>query len=67
MRATAEEFGVKAGEVIHPVRVAVSGRTTGPGLFEILATLGQDRCLRRLDRALGMIASSLTSRSSGDA
>ena len=55
MRAVAEEFGVKASEVIHPVRVAVSGRTTGPGLFEILATLGKERCLRRLDRALEMM------------
>ena len=57
VRATAEELGVKAAEIIHPIRVAVSGRTTGPGLFEILATLGKKRCLRRLDRALGMIAS----------
>ena len=54
VRATAEEAGVKAGEIIHPVRVAVSGRPTGPGLFEMLAVLGQDRCLRRLDRALQM-------------
>ena len=52
VRAVAEQSEVKASEVIHPVRVAVSGRTTGPGLFEMLATLGKDRCLRRLDRAL---------------
>ena len=53
MRAVAEEFAVKASEVIHPVRVAVSGRTTGPGLFEILATLGQARCLRRSGSGAG--------------
>jgi glutamyl-tRNA synthetase len=55
VRSVAEEEGVKAGEIIHPVRVAVSGRTTGPGLFETLATLGRDRCLRRIDRALAMM------------
>ncbi|MBV9849017.1 MAG: glutamate--tRNA ligase [Armatimonadetes bacterium] len=57
----AAEAEVKASEVIHPVRVAVSGRTTGPGLFETLATLGRERCLRRLDRALGMMAIPLAS------
>lgn len=55
VRATIEAFGVKGGEVIHPVRVAISGRATGPGLFETIAVLGKDRVLRRLDRALGMI------------
>ena len=56
VRDTIAEFEVKGGEVIHPVRVAVSGRTTGPGLFEMIAVLGRERCLRRLDRALGMVS-----------
>ena len=55
IRDTITEFEVKGGEVIHPVRVAVSGRTTGPGLFEMIAVLGRERCLARLDRALRMI------------
>lgn len=55
VRATISEFEVKGGEVIHPVRVAISGRTTGPGLFETIAVLGKERVLRRLDRSLGMI------------
>ncbi len=55
VRATVAEFGVKGGEVIHPVRVAISGRTTGPGLFETIVVLGRDRCLARLDRALGRV------------
>jgi glutamyl-tRNA synthetase len=54
VRAVIAEFEVGGGEVIHPVRVAISGRTTGPGLFETIAVLGRERCLRRLDRALGM-------------
>jgi glutamyl-tRNA synthetase len=56
VRATVTELGVKGGEVFHPVRVAVSGRTTGPGLFEMIAVLGKDRVLRRLDRAIDMMA-----------
>lgn len=55
VRSVAEEKDIKAAEVIHPVRVAVSGRTTGPGLFEILSVLGKERCVRRLERALGLI------------
>ena len=58
VRDTIAEFEVKGGEVIHPVRVAISGRTTGPGLFETIAVLGRERCLRRLDRALGMVRDS---------
>jgi len=55
VRLVITEFDVKGGEVIHPVRVAVSGRTTGPGLFETIEALGRDRCLRRLDRALSLV------------
>jgi glutamyl-tRNA synthetase len=43
-----ERLGVKPGEVIHPVRVAATGRTVGPGLFETLAVLGRERVLQRL-------------------
>ncbi len=39
------------GDVTHPIRVAVSGREVGPGLFEMLAVLGRDRVLRRLAHA----------------
>ena len=55
IRATVEEFGVKGGDVIHPVRVAISGRTNGPGLFDAIVVLGRERCIKRLDRALGMV------------
>jgi glutamyl-tRNA synthetase len=47
-------FEVKGGEVIHPLRVAISGRTVGPGLFESIAVLGKERVERRLSRALSM-------------
>jgi len=51
-------LGVKGGEVIHPVRVALSGRTTGPSLFEMMAVLGKERVLKRLRRAQGWVRSS---------
>ena len=39
------------GPWVHPIRVAVSGRTEGPGLFEMLELLGRERTLRRLESA----------------
>ncbi len=50
-RDVAAERGVKASAVIHPVRAAVSGKTKGAGLFEMLETLGRTRALERLRRA----------------
>ena len=50
-RAAAEELGVKAGEVFHPIRVAVTGKMVGPSLFDALDVLGRDRVLRRLQHA----------------
>jgi glutamyl-tRNA synthetase len=44
--------GVKLGDVIHAVRVAVTGKAVGFGLFETLAVLGKESTLARIDRAL---------------
>jgi glutamyl-tRNA synthetase len=43
---------IKIGAIIHAVRVAITGKAVGPGLYDCLALLGQERCLLRLDRAL---------------
>jgi glutamyl-tRNA synthetase len=51
LRALAEARGVKAGVLIHVTRVAITGRTVSPGLFEVLELIGRDRVLQRLDRA----------------
>ncbi len=45
----------KLGPVVHPTRVALTGKTTGPGLFELMAVLGPDRIRRRLNRALALV------------
>ncbi len=49
IRNYAEESGKKTSEVFHPIRVAVSGRTRGPGLFALLFFLGKERVLKRID------------------
>jgi glutamyl-tRNA synthetase len=47
--------GVKADQVVHALRVAVTGRPVGFGLFDALAILGKPSCLARLDRALARL------------
>ena len=51
-RSSAKAAGLKAGQVFHPVRVAVSGRTNGPTLFKMLEYMGKDMVLKRLRAAL---------------
>ena len=46
---------IKTADLIHAVRVAVTGKSTGPGLFECLALLGRERSLNRIDRALSRL------------
>ncbi len=52
VRGYAEEASVGAGKVIHPLRVAVTGRQASPGIFEVLDLLGRERVLARLDQAI---------------
>jgi glutamyl-tRNA synthetase len=53
MRAFAEANGLKLGNVAQPLRVALTGKTTSPGIFEVLAVLGRDQCLARLGDQAG--------------
>jgi len=46
----------KLGPVVHPTRVALTGKTTGPGLFELMAVLGPERIRARVERAKGMLS-----------
>lgn len=66
-RIEAERLNEKAAALIHPTRLAVTGRTVGPGLFELLALLPRDEAVRRLERAVeavraGELASAADSR-----
>jgi len=53
VREAGAEVGAEGGKVIHPVRVAATGRTVGPGLFETLEVLGKHRVVTRLRKAPG--------------
>jgi glutamyl-tRNA synthetase len=43
-------------DVAQPARVAVTGRSASPGLFEVLEILGRERALSRLDAAISMVS-----------
>lgn len=56
LHRTAEELHVKDGDLIHPLRLAVSGMGTGPGLYDILFVLGRDETNRRINSAIERIS-----------
>jgi glutamyl-tRNA synthetase len=56
VRNTATARGIKAAALIHATRVAITGRTMSPGLFELLAWLGPERTRGRLNRLLEFLA-----------
>ncbi len=53
--ATAKELGVKTGILVHPTRLACTGQPVGPSLYHLLAVLGKERVLQRLDKALALM------------
>lgn len=55
LRSTAEKLNVGAGKLIHPLRLAVSGTGQGPGLFDLLYTLGKEEVIKRINTALETI------------
>jgi glutamyl-tRNA synthetase len=56
MNDAASSLGIKVGQMMFPLRVALSGKSGGPDLAVILELLGRDRVLRRLKNILGMMA-----------
>ena len=56
LRALATDRGWKAGDLFMAIRVAVTGRTATPPLFDTLVALGRERTLDRLDRAIGIVS-----------
>lgn len=52
----ATNLGVKRGDLIHPTRLAITGRTVGPGLFDIIVQLGQQKVVERLENAASAVA-----------
>lgn len=54
-RQLMEELQIKGGIIIHPTRLALTGQTVSPGLFDVMALLGKEKCLERLDKAIHYI------------
>ena len=52
LRGLAERSGMKLGDYVHPIRVAVTGYAVSPGIFEVLEILGRDVTLARIDAFL---------------
>ncbi len=50
VRRFTDEQGLKLGGVAQPLRVALTGRTTSPGVFDVLAVLGKSACLERISQ-----------------
>ncbi len=55
LRAVVERRGAKPKEIFQPVRVAISGSTVSPGIFESVVGLGREETLARIDHALGRL------------
>ena len=60
LRDLSEELGIKPVVLIHPTRLALSGVTGGPPLFEMMELLGGDECVKRLGKAISFILKKLT-------
>lgn len=58
IRTYAEQKALKLGKVAQPVRIALTGGTASPGLFEVMTLLGKDAVIKRIHRAIDWINSS---------
>lgn len=52
LRDYAEEKGLSGGNIIHPLRVSLTGKPVGPGIFETIILVGRERAIVRLDKAI---------------
>jgi glutamyl-tRNA synthetase len=50
-----ESRGLGLGDIVHAVRVATTGKAAGPGLYDCLALLGREKCVARIEQALGRV------------
>ena len=57
LKATAAELGVKAGVLVHPVRLAVTSNPSGPSLYHLLEVIGKQKTLERIERAFAAFGS----------
>ena len=55
LRPLAEELDLKTGQLFGALRVATTGRTAAPPLFQTMEVLGRERCLQRLEHAITLL------------
>jgi glutamyl-tRNA synthetase len=55
LQQTCESLGIKKAKIIHPIRLAVSGIGTGPGLYDILYIIGKQKTIERIRKAVEKI------------
>ena len=55
LRLSASQAGVEAKALIHPLRLALTGKSVSPGIFELMRVLGKEVCLKRLDRLIAKL------------
>jgi glutamyl-tRNA synthetase len=53
LKETAKTLGVKAGVLVHPCRLAVTGKPSGPSLYYLLEVLGKEHVMAKIEKALG--------------
>jgi glutamyl-tRNA synthetase len=59
LRGLAEEMGIKPAALIHPVRLAATGTSAGPPLFDLLELLGKEEVVKRIQKAIEFIQAKL--------
>src|SRR5437588_4007649 len=55
LKSLAQKLGCKTGDLVHPARVAASGRSVGPTLYHMLEGMGKERVLKRFDRMMAKL------------
>jgi glutamyl-tRNA synthetase len=55
LKSLAQKLGCKTGDLVHPARVALSGRSVGPSLYHMLEVMGKERVLKRFDRMIAQL------------
>jgi glutamyl-tRNA synthetase len=55
LKNLAQKLDCKTGDLVHPARVAVSGRSVGPSLYHMLEIMGKERVLKRFDRLISQL------------
>src|SRR5207253_10535559 len=55
LKNLAQKLGCKTGDLVHPARIAVSGRSVGPSLYHMLEVMGKERVLKRFDRLISQL------------